>query len=157
MLGYELPSYSSTVKRKAVETAKFYFFDIGVVRTLRRLPPILPESADFGEFFEHYIFMELRAWIDYRNPEERLAYWRSLSGYEVDFLLGETTAIEVKSTTLAQEKHLSGLQALREEGKFKRFILVSRDERPRKLDGIEILPWREFLEKLWTDEFSQIG
>jgi predicted AAA+ superfamily ATPase len=154
MLGYELPSYTSTVKRKSVETAKFYFFDTGIVRTLRRLLSLLPESADFGEFFEQYIFMELRAWIDYRKPEERLAYWRSLSGYEVDFLLGEATAIEVKSTPLAQEKHLSGLRALREEGKFKRFILVCRDERPRKLDGIEILPWREFLGKLWANEFS---
>ena len=98
--------------------------------------------------------MELRAWIDYRKPEERLAYWRSLSGYEVDFVLGESAAIEVKSTTLAQEKHLSGLRALQEEGKFKRLILVCREERPRKLDGIEILPWREFLGRLWANEFS---
>ena len=157
MLGYELPSYTSTMKRKSVETAKFYFFDTGIVRTLRRLPPALPESADFGESFEQYIFMELRAWIDYRKPEERLTYWRSLSGYEVDFLLGEEVAIEVKSTTLAQEKHLSGLRALREEGKFKRLMLVSRDDRPRKLDGIEILPWREFLSRLWANELSEKG
>jgi predicted AAA+ superfamily ATPase len=73
MLGYELSSYTSTVKRKAVETAKFYFFDIGVVRTLRHLPPVLPESSDFGEFFEHYLFMELKAWIDYRKPSSRLS------------------------------------------------------------------------------------
>ncbi len=155
MLGYELPSYTSTVKRKSVQTAKFYFFDTGIVRTLRRLSSIRPESADFGEFFEQYIFMELNAWIDYRKPEERLSYWRSLSGYEVDFLIGNTVAIEVESTTFAQERHLSGLRALRDDGIFKRFIIVSRDERPRKLDGIEILPWREFLDQLWTNEFSK--
>lgn len=154
MLGYELPSYTSTVKRKSVETGKFYFFDTGVVRSLRMLSSIQPESSDFGEFFEQYIFMELNAWIDYLKPEERLSYWRSLSGYEVDFLIGNTVAIEVKSTTFAQEKHLSGLRALRDDGIFKRFILVSRDERPRKLDGIEILPWREFLGLLWDNEFS---
>jgi hypothetical protein len=27
-------------------------FDIGAVRTLGRLPPVVPESADFGEFLE---------------------------------------------------------------------------------------------------------
>ncbi len=51
MLGYELASYTSTVKRKAVETAKFYFFDIGVVRTFRRLPPF-SESFRLRQFFE---------------------------------------------------------------------------------------------------------
>ena len=82
MLGYELLPYTSTLKRKAIKTAKFYFFDIGVVRILRRLPPIVPEGADFGEFFEHYIFMELKAYLDYRKPSSRLSYWRSISCYK---------------------------------------------------------------------------
>lgn len=157
MLGYELPPYSTSLKRKAIETAKFYFFDIGVVRTLRRLPPILPESADFGEFFEHYLFMEMKAWIDYRKPSSRLSYWRSVSGYEVDFVIDDDVAIEVKAATIAQDRHLSGLRALREEGKIKRFFLVCREARPRKIDGIEVLPWREFLERLWADDIVTGG
>lgn len=157
MLAYELPPYSTTVKRKAIETAKFYFFDIGVVRTLRRLPPILPESADFGEFFEHYLFMELKAWIDYRKPSSHLSYWRSISGYEVDFVIDDDVAIEVKAAQIAHDKYLSGLKALREEGKIKRFFLVCREPRPRRVDGIDILPWREFLERLWADDIVTRG
>ncbi len=152
MLGYELLPYTSTLKRKAIETAKFYFFDIGVVRILRRLPPIMPESADFGEFFEHYIFMELKAYLDYRKPSSRLSYWRSLSGYEVDFVIDDEVAIEVKAAAIAQDKHLSGLKALREERKIRSFYLVCRESRPRKLDGIDILPWREFLARLWEGD-----
>ncbi len=72
LLAFELPSWSRTVKRKAVETAKFYFFDTGVVRALRRLPRVSEASADFGEFFEHYLMMELRTWIDYRKPRTPL-------------------------------------------------------------------------------------
>jgi len=151
LLGYELPPYTATVKRKSIETAKFYFFDLGVVRTLRRLPEIIPESADYGEFFEHYIFMELKAWIDYRKPRTRFSYWRSVSGFEVDFILDDEVAIEVKAASNAQEKHLSGLKALAEEGTFKRFILVCKEERARKLGNIEILPWKDFLESLWAD------
>ena len=157
MLGYELSSYTSTVKRKAVETAKFYFFDIGVVRALRRLPAILPESSDFGEFFEHYIFMELKAYLDYRKPSSRLSYWRSLSGYEVDFVIDDDVAVEVKSVTIAHDKHLLGLRALREEGRIKRFFLVCRESRPRKVDGIDILPWREFLARLWAGDIVAGG
>jgi len=157
MLGYELVPYTSTIKRKAIETAKFYFFDIGVVRILRRLPAIVPESSDFGEFFEHYIFMELKAYLDYRKASSRLSYWRSISGYEVDFVIDDDVAIEVKAAEIAQDKHLSGLKALREEGKIKHFCLVCRESRPRKVDGIDILPWREFLYRLWTGDIVAGG
>ena len=155
LLGYELSPWKRSAKRKAIETAKFYFFDLGVVRALRRLPPPAPESADFGDFFEHLIFMELRAWIDYRSPRTSLAYWRSTAGHEVDFIVGDAVAIGVKATTRAQGKHLSGLRALREEGLLRRFILVCREERPQIEDGIEILPWQLFLERLWADRLLE--
>lgn len=157
LLGFELAPYTRTLKRKSVETAKFYLFDIGAVRTLRRLPPVAPESADFGEFFEHYIFLELKAWIDYRKPRGILSYWRSLSGYQVDFILDGRVAIEVKATAVAQKRHLAGLSALREEGGLDRYILVCREDRPRMMDGVEIIPWQEFLELLWSDSILERG
>jgi uncharacterized protein len=158
LVGFELPPYTASVKRKAIETAKFYLFDLGVARSLRRLPRIAPESADFGEFFEHFIFLELRSWIDYRRPRGSLAYWRSKSGYEVDFVLDGEVAVEVKAAAVAQDRHAAGLRALKEEGRLRRFILVCREERPRMLDGgIEALPWREFLEALWSDRILERG
>ena len=150
LLAFELPSWSRTVKRKAVETAKFYFFDTGVVRALRRLPRVSEASADFGEFFEHYLMMELRAWIDYRKPRTPLAYWRSRSGYEVDFILDDRVAIEAKSTRRVQQKHLRSLRALAEERLVERSIIVCREERPRIEDGIEIWPLEFFLAALWN-------
>jgi predicted AAA+ superfamily ATPase len=157
MLGYELPAYTHTIKRKSIETAKFYLFDVGVARKLRRLPPPVQESADFGELFEQYLFMELKAWIDYRRPGSRLAYWRSRSGYEVDFVIDDEAAIEVKAAKTVQERHLAGLRALREEGRIRRYYLACREDRPRRLDGIDILPWREFLERLWSDSLAGAG
>jgi uncharacterized protein len=149
LLGYDLEPYAKTVKRKAIGTPKFYFFDLGVVRALRRLKPITQANTEFGEFFEHFIFLELRAWIDARSPRTPLHYWRSTSGFEVDFLLDERVAIEVKATARAADKHLKGLRALGEEGGLARRILVCQERRPRRLDGIDILPWATFLEELW--------
>lgn len=54
LLGFELEPYKETEKRKAIETAKFYFFDMGVVRSLRRLPAITSGSADFGGKMVHF-------------------------------------------------------------------------------------------------------
>jgi uncharacterized protein len=150
LLGYELEPYRKTVSRKAIGTPKFYFFDTGVVRVLRRLRLITPANTEFGEFFEHFIFLELRAWIDCKSPRTSLHFWRSTSKFEVDFLLDECVAIETKATSRATDKHLKGLRALAQEGGMKRLILVCQEQRPRRLDGIEILPWKMFLEELWT-------
>ncbi len=152
LLGFELEPYTSTVKRKAVETSKFYFFDMGIVRSLRRLNAISPGSADYGEFFEHFIFMELKAWIDYFKPRTLFNYWRSRSGFEVDFLLDGEIAIEVKAAAVITVKHLKGLKALKEEGFIKRSILICRETRPRLVEGIEIFPWEYFLDLLWKDK-----
>jgi len=150
LLGFELEPFRETVKRKAIGTPKFYFFDIGVVHSLRRLGPIQRANAEYGEFFEHFIFLELRAWIDYLRPRTQLHFWRSKSGFEVDFLLDSSVAIEVKAATHVTDRHMKGLLALAEERALRRQIVVSHEPRPRKVGKIEILPWRLFLEQLWT-------
>ncbi len=149
LIGYELPAFRTAAKRKSIETAKFYYFDLGVARILRRIPPPAPGTAEYGEFFEHYIFMELRAWIDYMRPRTTLSYWRSISGYEVDFILDDAVAIEVKASSRINARDLAGLRALREEGRLKRFILLCDEERPQIMEGIEVMPWRFFLDLLW--------
>jgi len=154
LLGFDLEPYTATVKRKAIETAKFYFFDMGVVSSLRKLPAISPGSADFGEFFEHFICLEIKTWIDYRKPRTSFNYWRSTSGFEVDCLLNGEIAIEIKAAKTVSAKHLKGLKALREEGFIKRSILVCRESRPRLNDEIEILPWEYFLDQLWENMIS---
>ena len=49
---------------------------------------------------------------------------------------------------------LRGLRELRKEGAFKRFVVASLEPRPRIVDGIEILPWRTFVERLWSGDFE---
>ncbi|MGB4408470.1 MAG: AAA family ATPase [Sphaerochaeta sp.] len=149
LIGYEVPPFTATKKRKAIGTSKFYLFDIGVVRALRNLSAPDEASTEFGEFFEHFICMELKAWIDYTTPGRQLTYWRATAGQEVDFLVDTELAIEVKAARTISDKHLKGLRALREENLVKRYIVVCREERPRIHDGIEILPWRYFLDQLW--------
>lgn len=153
LLGEQMEPFTKTVKRKAIERAKFYFFDMGVVRALRGFPVVTEGSSDVGLFFEHFIYMELAAWRDYRSPRTKIRYWRSTSGFEVDFILGDTVAIEVKSTTRVDDRDLRGLRALREEGLMSSYIVVCRESAPRRLDGIDILPWETFLARLWVGTF----
>ena len=153
LLGFDLPAWTHSVKRKPLSTAKFYLFDVGVAAYLQRRGRVRPRSASFGPAFESFVFQELRAWLDYRTVDAELHYWRSKSGFEVDFILDDRIAIEIKAKQTVGDRDLRGLRALRDEGLLDRYLVVSLEARARRQDGIEVLPWREFLEQLWADAF----
>lgn len=152
MIGFAIPPYTRTKKRKAVETERFYYFDVGLVRFLLNLTEVSDTHSEYGKLFESYIAQELSAYLDYGRKRERLSYWRTRqSSFEVDFTIGDQVAVETKTTKLVNEKKdLRGLRALKEEGIFKKYIVVSRDEISRTTDdGILLIPWTVFLDELW--------
>jgi predicted AAA+ superfamily ATPase len=152
LVGFQVPSFRATLKRKAITRAKFFFFDVGVVNALAQRGEVRPRSEMFGKCFEHFLFLELRAYLSYRRLAHPLQYWRSTSGFEVDCVVGNRLALEFKSSDAVSDRHLRGLKALREEGKVAAYGVVSLDPEPRRVDGIKIWPWRAFLSDLWADK-----
>ena len=145
-----LPAWTKSRSRKAITTAKHYFFDVGVVRHLQRRSGLATRSPEFGEAFESYIFHELSTYVDYASGGDTpLGYWRSTSSFEVNFVLADETAIEVKAKNPVGERDLRGLRALKEESLLRRYVVASLEPRPRTVDGIRILPWKDFLDELW--------
>jgi len=151
LLLYELPAWRKSKKRKPLASSKYYFFDVGVVATLqgRQFRHGTPE---FGQAFETYLMHELVSYSDYISGEP-LSYWRSTSGFEVDFILGDHTAIKVKAKENLSTQDLKPLRALAEEKKLKRYLCVSLEPRRRNLENLTILPLREFLDALWGREY----
>ena len=152
MIGFAVPPYTKTKKRKAVETERFYYFDVGLVHFLLGLGDLVDTQTEYGKLFETYIAEELSSYLDYNKRKEKLSYWRTRqSSFEVDFVIGDEVAIETKTTKLVNEnKDLRGLRALKEEGIFKKYIVVSRDSISRTTDdGITLLHWNLFLDWLW--------
>jgi predicted AAA+ superfamily ATPase len=148
-LGFRIRPWTRSRNRRMILTEKFYFFDVGVAGYLARRRPV-EGSSDFGKAFEHFILMELRAYQAYREPEMPITFWRTSSGQEVDFILGDKqAAIEIKSGKV-HAGDLRGLQALSADGPVKKTMVVCAEKEPRRIaGGIEILPWREFLSRLW--------
>ena len=149
--GFNLEAWTESRKRKATTTAKFYFFDTGVTHTIAGTKELDRNSNLYGASFEQFIGMEIRAYLDYRRIREPLTFWRTTNGVEVDFLIGEKAAIEVKSTARATEKDKKGLRALQEEGVFQNFYLVTQDRIKTKKDNIIQIHWKDFLQQLWDD------
>lgn len=152
LIGFMLEPWAQSKKRKAIQTAKFYLFDTGVRHALSGTKVLDRNSDLYGKSFEQFIGMELRAYVSYRRIKEGLTFWRSTHGYEVDYLVGETTAIEVKATQRVSQQDFKGLSALSEEKIFKNFYLVSQDKIGQKKDGVFSVHWEDFLKRLWSDE-----
>ncbi len=150
LIGYLIPGFTRTEKRRAIAAPKFYFFDVGVTNYLRHRRGLVPGTDDFGHAFEHLMVQEIIAFLGYSHSEERLTYWRTASGYEVDAIIGDgRVAIEFKATAEVQSRHTRGLKAFSEERPEARLIIVSLDKYRRKLNGVNVLPATEFLADLW--------
>lgn len=153
LLARFVPSFRKKPKRRVIESPKFYYFDVGISNFLLKRGKIQPKTELFGKAFEHFVFQELIAHSHYSGKKYPISYWRTTNQIEVDFILGDhEISLEIKSADKVDGHHFKGLQAFAEEYKTKHSILVTLEEKPRKVGDILVLPWRMFLERLWSNE-----
>jgi predicted AAA+ superfamily ATPase len=154
-LGFRIPPWKKSKNRRLIATEKFYLFDVGVANYLAGRQPKIG-TPEFGKAFEHYILMELKAYQAYRNPDWPITYWRTSTGREVDFILGDKDlALEIKGSARIHEGDIGGLQALLEDAPVKKCCLVCLEKQPRHLTKyIETIPWQMFIERLWGGDFG---
>ncbi len=156
LLGHSLEPWRKSRKRRLIETAKFFLFDVGIVRALSGMRRIQAGSDEFGRAFEHFLIEEIRAYQSYRERFLPLSYWRTSTGLEVDLIIGELdAAIEFKARGQIDERDTKGLRALLEDQKVKNAIIVSLDKAKRILSpAITVYPWQTFCEELWGGAFD---
>jgi predicted AAA+ superfamily ATPase len=152
LLGRMVEPFRRKRSRQIITKApKFYLFDVGVAGAIinRTIPEERGES--FGRAFEHFIFTEIVAHSSYSELNYRIHYWRTKSGLEVDFVLGEAeVAVEVKGQRLVDNRELRPLAAFADEHRPRAALVVSLEREERVVGKIHILPWRQFLERLWS-------
>ena len=155
LLGTLVEPFARRRSRAIVTRApKFYLFDVGVAGHLRGRRIDRPEGPDFGRALEHFILMELIAWRSYREADFPIRYWRTKSRLEVDFVLGRAgeVAIAVKGARV-RAGDLRGIRAFADEHAPAFPVVVCAEAAPRRVGGVEVLPWQLFLERLWSGEF----
>ncbi|MBR6021241.1 MAG: ATP-binding protein [Kiritimatiellae bacterium] len=151
LLVREIPVWRKGRSRKTVETSKFYLFDTGVARRLQGRPRLVQGTPEYGHAFESWILHELAAYADAFRLDMPISYWRTRTGLEVDFVIGDDEiALEAKTTRDATKNDLKGLRSIDGERTFRHRILVCQEPRERRVDGIEILPWPLFVSRLWS-------
>lgn len=163
LLGYYVLPFNKRVNRGIISaTPKFYLFDVGVANYIAKNKIQSLNGAAAGKSIEHYILLELLAYRGINDLDFTINYWRAKTGLEVDFVLNINdevlAAIEIKISAKIHQTDLKGLVAFAEEHNVKSLYVVSLEPRARKIKisgkqtEILILPYQNFLKKLWSAE-----
>lgn len=154
LLGRLVLPYKKRQERQVISKApKFYLFDVGVAGAVSKRRIVEPRGDLFGRAFEHLVLMELVAHASYSELAYDIHFWRTKAGAEVDFILGDgEVAIEVKGTSRVDDRDLRGLRLFGETHRPRLAIVVCNEAAERVVDGIRIVPWRQFFRELWAGE-----
>ena len=159
LVGYLIYPYQKKVSREIISaTPKFYFFDVGVANRIRLCSFEDCMGQEAGKALEHYVYTELKAYINLNDLDHQIYYWRTKTGLEVDFIIStarsKAIAIEVKVSANVHKTDLHGIKSFLQEHKIDKGYVVCLENVRRIISfpdyEIEILPIQDFLEKLWS-------
>ncbi len=148
LLAWRVPVFTRRAKRATMAHPKLYLFDAGVFRSLRPNGPLDRPHEIEGAALEGLVAQHLRAWIAYSGDAFELAYWRTRSGVEVDFVVygpGGFWAVEVKNGATLRREDVRSLKALREDYPECEPLLAYRGSDRLVVDGVRCLPVQELL------------
>lgn len=153
LVGYRLPAFTRVMKRRLVQAPRFYYFDVGIANHLLHRKDLVRGTTAYGHAFEHLVIQELYAFLHYRHSDEKLSFWRTYTGVEVDAVIGDArVAIEIKSVEEVLPRHVKGLLSFGDDYPESRRLIVSLDPFNRSVNGVEAIYVYDFFRMLWNGE-----
>lgn len=160
LLGFFLPSFNRSARKRQVRHPKFYFFDPGVVRAATQTLDIelTPGSYAYGRAFEHFVILEIIKANDAHEKGYFFSYFKVTSGdgleAEVDLVATKgqrTLAVEIKSSTQPDISEIRKLARLiRHIDRDCQPYIFCRTARAYVSEGITILPWQQGIVELFS-------
>lgn len=151
LIAVRLPVFTRRAKRETVAQMKFYYFDVGIYRSLRPKGPLDSEQELDGAALETLFLQQARAINDYYQLGYDFYYWRTRSQQEVDFVLyGEKGfhAIEIKRKHKLQPQDFKGLELFGEDyPEASRYMLYGGNRSYFHKD-IRVIPFEQMLREL---------
>lgn len=106
-----VPAYSVNRTKRLIKTPKLYWADTALALHLAGNEPD-------GPHLENLVLSDLLAWREGSASRAEIAYWRTASGEEVDFVIDTGAAlvpIEIKATTRPRVSDARHIQSFRAE------------------------------------------
>lgn len=159
LIGYLIHPFRKSTGRDIISaTPKFYFFDVGLANCLAKRTINNLGGIEAGKALEHYMFLELHAYIQLTKSDYDINYWRTKTGIEIDFVLhiknNNLVPIEIKISNNLHKTDLKNMKIFMKEYAIKLGYIVCMEPSSRRIildDSSEIItyPVEEFLKDLW--------
>lgn len=152
LMGFFLPPYLHSEKKRMSHSPKFYFFDNGVTRALLGTLNSKPGRFEKGLLFEQWFIQEVFRLNAYYQKDWKLFFWRTSHGAEVDLMIERgqklLCAIECKYKSRLSGSDLSGIRAFKQTHPLIPCFIVSPVEVPLKLESVSVLPPQQAIKKI---------
>lgn len=148
LLGFTLPQFHESVRKRQRANPKFYFFDNGIQRALldELNTSVNPRTSQYGHAFEQFVINEINRLQSYYRKDFRLSYLLTGANVEIDLILErpgmKRAAIEIKSTSSIAKSDLRGLLSLGKDIPNCELFCFSMDPIPKIIEGVHCLPWQ---------------
>jgi predicted AAA+ superfamily ATPase len=149
-VGYWIPAYGRSGRKRVLSTPRFVFFDTGVRNAAAELPltrSLLKTQA--GPLFEQWVITELHHRAAYLGEPARVSFWRTTGGAEVDAVLEtrrEDIPLEVKWTENPRPtdaRHVELFLDTYPKRSRQGFVVCRAPRAIRLTDRVTALPWQE--------------
>ncbi|MCZ0932558.1 MAG: AAA family ATPase [Oligoflexia bacterium] len=158
LVGFYLRPYHTSIRKSQRLSPKFYLFDTGVCRALKGTLhiPLLPQTYDFGEAFEHFIILEIIKLAEYNRKNWKYFYLLTKDGAEIDLIIdrpGETTlCIKIKSSARVTESDVRNLIQLGADIPKSNLYCFSRDTVRKRIQNVLCLEWQKGISEIFQKD-----
>lgn len=102
---FRVPAFSTNPRKEIVKSSKIYFWDTGIRNALLGEFNLNPLRPDIGKLWENWVIAEFAKLNIQTGLRQKLYFWRSKSGSEVDLIVKEgdvVNAYEIKWSKTAK-------------------------------------------------------
>lgn len=148
LLAFCLPVFTRRAQRALITHPKFYYFDVGIFRSLRPRGPLDSEAEIEGIALESLVAQHLYSWVQAQSENHQFCFWRTRTGLEVDFIIYGPSgfwAFEVKRSAQLSPKDIHGLRSFQEEYPEAKCAVLYGGSIRIVYQNFECIPIQEFL------------
>jgi uncharacterized protein len=151
LIGFYLPAYHISVRKRQKQSPKFYFHDLGIVRTLTNQVTTSPieQTFEYGTLFESFVINEFIKLNEYLRLRYKFSFIRIDNNQEIDLIVekpgGAIVLVEIKSTRQIRDEHVKAINQISPSFKNASAYCLSQDQERKKIGATLCVPWNEGL------------
>ncbi len=155
LIGFYLPAFSTSIRKRQKVAPKFYFYDIGLLRALQKTLLIKPiqKTFEYGLLFETFIINEIVRLNEYYRCRFEFSHLRLADDAEIDLIIErpgkKTILLEIKSKENIDERDVSKLSALAMEIKNSVPYYFCMTNSRKLIKNVLCLNWREGIDEIF--------